>query len=59
MRYIYTTGYILSAVAMQLFTGNFPVSFLVFPLNIIFAANVRLGNEKALLIVSFLALQMC
>ncbi|CDA86548.1 uncharacterized protein BN772_00315 [Bacteroides sp. CAG:754] len=38
MRYIYTTGYILSAVAMQLFTGNFPVSFLAFPLNIIFAA---------------------
>lgn len=38
MRYIYTTGYILLAVAMQLFTGNFPVSFLAFPLNIIFAA---------------------
>lgn len=37
MRYIYTTGYLLLAVAMQLFTGNFPVSFLSFPLNIIFA----------------------
>ncbi|WP_195473070.1 cytochrome c biogenesis protein ResB [Bacteroides xylanisolvens] len=37
MRYIYTTGYILLAIAMQLFTGNFPVSFLSFPLNIIFA----------------------
>lgn len=38
MRYIYTTVYISLAVAMQLLTGNFPVSFLAFPLNIIFAA---------------------
>lgn len=38
MRYIYTTGYITLAVATQLITGNLPVSFLAFPLNIIFAA---------------------
>ena len=38
MYYVYVAGYILLAAAMQLFTGNFPVSFLAFPLNIIFAA---------------------
>lgn len=38
MRYLYTTGYITSAVVIQLIAGNFPVSFLAFPLNIIFAA---------------------
>lgn len=37
MRYVYTIGFILLAVVLQLFTGNFPVSFLAFPLNIIFA----------------------
>lgn len=35
---LYTTGYLLLAVVLQLSTGNFPVSFLAFPLNIIFAA---------------------
>ena len=34
MYYVYVAGYILLAAAMQLFTGNFPVSFLAFPLNI-------------------------
>lgn len=38
MYYVYVVGYILLAAAMQLSTGNFPVSFLAFPLNIIFAA---------------------
>lgn len=38
MRYLYTTGYITLAVVIQLIAGNFPVSFLAFPLNIIFAA---------------------
>ncbi len=38
MYYVYVAGYILLAAAMQLSTGNFPVSFLAFPLNIIFAA---------------------
>ena len=33
MYYVYVAGYILLAAAMQLFTGNFPVSFLAFPLN--------------------------
>lgn len=27
MYYVYVAGYILLAAAMQLFTGNFPVSF--------------------------------
>lgn len=37
MRHLYVIGYISIAVVLQLFTGNFPVSFLAFPLNIIFA----------------------
>lgn len=37
MRYLYTIGFILLAIVIQLLTGNFPVSFLAFPLNIIFA----------------------
>lgn len=37
MRYVYATGYILTVFAIQLLTGNFPVSFLAFPLNLIFA----------------------
>ena len=37
MRYLYTIGFILLAIVLQLLTGNFPVSFLAFPLNIIFA----------------------
>lgn len=37
MRYVYVTGCILTAFAIQLLTGNFPVSFLAFPLNLIFA----------------------
>lgn len=37
MRYVYTIGFILLAIVLQLLTGNFPVSFLAFPLNIIFA----------------------
>lgn len=40
MYYVYVAGYILLAAAMQLFTGNFPVSFLAFPLNIIFAGDL-------------------
>ena len=38
MYYVYVVGYILLAAAMQLSTGNFPVSFLAFQLNIISAA---------------------
>lgn len=38
MRYTYTSGYISLAVAVQLILGNFPVSFLAFPLNIVLAA---------------------
>lgn len=38
MPHFYTTGYITLAVVIQLIAGNFPVSFLAFPLNIIFAA---------------------
>lgn len=38
MRYVYTIGFILLAIVLQLLTGNFPVSFFAFPLNIIFAA---------------------
>lgn len=37
MRYVYVAGYILLAVIIQLLTGNFPLSFLAFPLNLIFA----------------------
>lgn len=37
MRYLYATGYLLIASVIQLVTGNFPVSFLAFPLNIVFA----------------------
>lgn len=37
MHYVYVTSYLSLAVVMQVFTGNFPVSFLAFPLNIIFA----------------------
>lgn len=37
MRYLYTAGYLLIASVIQLVTGNFPVSFLAFPLNIVFA----------------------
>lgn len=38
MYYVYTAGYIIFAVVLQLLAGNFPVSFLAFPLNVIFAA---------------------
>lgn len=38
MSYVYTIVFILSAIVLQLLTGNFPVSVLAFPLNIIFAA---------------------
>lgn len=38
MHYVYLIGSISLAVALQLLTGNFPVTFLAFPLNIIFAA---------------------
>ena len=38
MHYVYVMVYISLAVAMQLLTGNFPVSFFAFPLNLIFAA---------------------
>lgn len=37
MRHLYVTSYIILAAVIQLLTGNFPVSFLAFPLNIIFA----------------------
>lgn len=37
MYYVYATILILLAAIIQLLTGNFPVSFLAFPLNIIFA----------------------
>lgn len=37
MYYIYATILILLAAIIQLLTGNFPVPFLAFPLNIIFA----------------------
>lgn len=37
MYYVYIAGYVLLAVILQLLIGNFPVSFLAFPLNIIFA----------------------
>ena len=45
MYYVYVAGYILLAAAMQLFTGNFPVSFLAFPLNIIFAAPASMTDR--------------
>lgn len=38
MRYLYATAYLSIASVIQLVTGNFPVSFLSFPLNIVFAA---------------------
>lgn len=37
MRYGYVTVYLVIASALQLLTGNFPVPFLAFPLNAIFA----------------------
>lgn len=38
MHYVYIIGYISLAAIIQIVIGNFPVSFLAFPLNIIFAA---------------------
>lgn len=38
MHYVYIIGYFSLAAIIQIATGNFPVSFLAFPLNIIFAA---------------------
>lgn len=38
MYYVYATILIIFAAIIQLLTGNFPVSFFAFPLNIIFAA---------------------
>ena len=37
MHYVYVMVYISLAVAMQLLTGNFPVSFFAFPLNLVFS----------------------
>lgn len=37
MYYVYVAIYIVLATVVQLLTGNFPVSFLAFPLNIVFA----------------------
>lgn len=37
MRYVYITGYLLLAAIIQLLMGNFPLSFIAFPLNIVFA----------------------
>lgn len=37
MRYVYVTGYFVLAAIIQLFTGNFPLPFMAFPLNIVFA----------------------
>ena len=37
MYYVYVAIYIVLATVIQLLTGNFPVSFLAFPLNIVFA----------------------
>lgn len=37
MRYVYVTSYLVLAAIIQLLAGNFPVSFLAFPLNVIFA----------------------
>lgn len=39
MRHLYVTSYTILAAIIQLLTGNFPVSFLAFPLNIIFAVT--------------------
>lgn len=38
MHYVYIIGYISLAAIIQIVIGNFPVSFLAFPLNFIFAA---------------------
>lgn len=37
MRYVYVTGYLILAAIIQLFTGNFPLAFMAFPLNLVFA----------------------
>lgn len=37
MRYVYVTGYLVLAAVIQLFTGNFPLTFMAFPLNVVFA----------------------
>ena len=38
MRYVYVTGYLsLAAIITKLLMGNFPLSFVAFPLNIVFA----------------------
>lgn len=37
MHYIYLIAFITLSVVLQLLTGNFPVTFLAFPLNVIFA----------------------
>lgn len=37
MRYVYVTGYLILAAIIQLFTGNFPLTFMAFPLNLVFA----------------------
>lgn len=37
MRYVYLTGYIALATVIQLFAGNFPLTFMAFPLNVVFA----------------------
>ena len=36
MRYVYVTGYLSLAAIIQLLMGNFPLSFVAFPLNIVF-----------------------
>lgn len=35
MRYVYVTGYLSLAAIIQLLMGNFPLSFVAFPLNIV------------------------
>lgn len=37
MNYVFIIGYLFLSFVIQLFIGNFPISFLAFPLNIIFA----------------------
>lgn len=37
MRYVYVTGYLVLAAVIQLFAGNFPLTFTAFPLNVVFA----------------------
>lgn len=37
MRYVYVTGYLALAAIIQLLTGNFPLPFMAFPLNVVFA----------------------